>query len=294
MPFTNSFHLDEPWDSPHNLELAKRGMPSVFQSPENPLEGKTRVMVFTGKGAAFDGGKKVSFADFVMVRPTPFLRGGGAGQGRDVDQSGGPALRCAEKPLAALEEVSPQGFIATFFDGSLRPLKVDDKTLEAAHHAERRRGDRLVEDKRRAVRGDESSNFRSKISNMKSLGIGSNIGGSSLRWPHPTNPKGGSHACKSSSFGPVAALFIALPLGVAGIPAAPAIDVSLVTPKDFLHIVIHPRRIAQTPLVAEALKEETIAAAVKKSGIDPSEVQEIVCCLVLGRAGGEAPNPIQL
>ena len=36
-----------------------------------------------------------------------------------------------ENPLAALGKVSPQGFIAAFFDGSVMQLKVDNKTLKA-------------------------------------------------------------------------------------------------------------------------------------------------------------------
>ena len=40
------FHLDEPWDSPHNLELAKT-VPFNFQSPDSPEEGNA--------GRAFHG-----------------------------------------------------------------------------------------------------------------------------------------------------------------------------------------------------------------------------------------------
>ena len=57
------------------------------------------------------------------------------------------------------------------------------------------------------------------------------------------------------------------------------IDLSLVTPDDFAAIVIRPRRIAQSPLVAELLKDETITERIKKFGIDPSEVEQIVVLL---------------
>jgi len=56
------FHLNEPWDSPHNFELAKK-IPTVFRSLDSPNDGKTRVMLFTGKGAPFDGAKKISTFD---------------------------------------------------------------------------------------------------------------------------------------------------------------------------------------------------------------------------------------
>jgi hypothetical protein len=52
----NEFHLDEPWDSPHNKELLKR-MPAVYQSPNDPdlaIEGQTRYVVIDYEGALFD------------------------------------------------------------------------------------------------------------------------------------------------------------------------------------------------------------------------------------------------
>jgi hypothetical protein len=55
------FHLEEPWDSPHNLKLQSR-IPKVFQllprgyageTPAGPSE--TLIQVFVGKGTAFEG-----------------------------------------------------------------------------------------------------------------------------------------------------------------------------------------------------------------------------------------------
>lgn len=54
---------------------------------------------------------------------------------------------------------------------------------------------------------------------------------------------------------------------------------SLVRPDHFAAIVIHPRRIAQSSLVAEKLKDEKIAAAIKNFGIDPKDVEQIVVLL---------------
>ena len=124
------FHLDEPWDSPHNREVAKK-MPTVFQSPENPVEGKTRVMLFTGKGAAFDGGKKVRIDDITdgMSHTILCVEAGpdkAAPWTKPEDLPFDP-----EKPLAALGKVSPKGFVAVFFDGHVEQMKVDDKTLKA-------------------------------------------------------------------------------------------------------------------------------------------------------------------
>jgi RNA polymerase sigma factor (sigma-70 family) len=48
------FHLNEPWDSPHNRALASR-MPAVFETPAAPApSGQTRIRGFVGKGAVFD------------------------------------------------------------------------------------------------------------------------------------------------------------------------------------------------------------------------------------------------
>jgi hypothetical protein len=51
------FHLDEPWDSPHNKQLLAR-MPEVYQGPNRTLnrEGKTIYLLPVGKDAAFKDG----------------------------------------------------------------------------------------------------------------------------------------------------------------------------------------------------------------------------------------------
>jgi hypothetical protein len=127
------FHLDEPWDSPHNLEVAKT-MPRIFQSPDSPSDSKTRVVLFAGKGTAFDGGKK--------IRPEEIRDGTSntilcveAGPDKAVLWTKPEDLRFesseSEKPLAALGKVSRDGFAAAFFDGHVLQLKVDNETLKA-------------------------------------------------------------------------------------------------------------------------------------------------------------------
>ena len=54
------FHLDEPWDSPHNKELIKE-IPFLFQDPFcEPAPGQTRYLGVNGEGCAFDNGKIVA------------------------------------------------------------------------------------------------------------------------------------------------------------------------------------------------------------------------------------------
>jgi hypothetical protein len=61
------FHLDEPWDSPHNLALVKQ-MPDVYADPsyrELAREGKTTYQVPVGPGTIFDTETGVTFRDIV-------------------------------------------------------------------------------------------------------------------------------------------------------------------------------------------------------------------------------------
>jgi hypothetical protein len=50
------FHLDEPWDSPHNKKLIEK-MPRVYRSTGSQLPGagRTNYVAFTGKGTVFEG-----------------------------------------------------------------------------------------------------------------------------------------------------------------------------------------------------------------------------------------------
>lgn len=59
------FHMDEPWDSPHNLQLLPE-MPMVF-APTGAVEApphSTFLQVFVGKGTAFEQGGFVMPDDF--------------------------------------------------------------------------------------------------------------------------------------------------------------------------------------------------------------------------------------
>lgn len=55
-------------------------------------------------------------------------------------------------------------------------------------------------------------------------------------------------------------------------------------------IVLHPRRLASAPLVAEELKKESAAATIKDLGIGPSEVDEIVVLVDMGKTQRPAPR----
>ncbi|MGD9127436.1 MAG: DUF1559 domain-containing protein [Planctomycetia bacterium] len=62
----DQFHLDEPWDSPHNKKIAEQA-PPVFQCPscKNRMPGTTNYVLVTGPGTAWDGQKSPALKDFI-------------------------------------------------------------------------------------------------------------------------------------------------------------------------------------------------------------------------------------
>jgi hypothetical protein len=68
------FHLDEAWDSPHNIQLLRR-MPYMYQPYKGPSSGDamTYFRVFVGPGAAFEETKRLTFADFKDGTSNTFL-----------------------------------------------------------------------------------------------------------------------------------------------------------------------------------------------------------------------------
>jgi hypothetical protein len=113
----HEFHLDEPWDSEHNLTLLKR-MPAFYASPDSPAaaEGKTRFLAVRSPTAIFAGPLGLNPQELVDVRGTVFLV--------EVDESRAvPWTKPddwefnAADPLAGLR-LSPEGkFAALTFDG---------------------------------------------------------------------------------------------------------------------------------------------------------------------------------
>ncbi len=63
----DQFHLDEPWDSKHNLALVAK-MPGVYADPDSALrkinaQGKTTYVVPSGEGTVFAGPEGVSYKE---------------------------------------------------------------------------------------------------------------------------------------------------------------------------------------------------------------------------------------
>jgi RNA polymerase sigma factor (sigma-70 family) len=128
------FHLDEPWDSPHNkklLEVVPKTYVPVGGAKAPP--GSTFYQVFVGKGAAFENNRQMTIpasfpdgtANTILVveagKPVPWTKP------EDIDYP-------EDKPLPPLGGLFKDVFQAAFVDGSPYTLKkkCDERILRLA------------------------------------------------------------------------------------------------------------------------------------------------------------------
>jgi hypothetical protein len=126
------FHLDEPWDSPHNRALLKE-MPRAYAPVrrQNAAPYATYYQALVGPGALFDGGEGTQIRDFIAVarpalmvveaaHPVPWTKP------EDVPYNRG-------KPLPPLGGQFDDGLYAAFAEGSVRFIgrKVAVETIHA-------------------------------------------------------------------------------------------------------------------------------------------------------------------
>jgi hypothetical protein len=117
------FHLDEPWDSPHNIRLVRK-MPAVFAAKEwlQKSTATTAYQVLTGPGTLFDGPRGRPLADATDGPAYTIL----IAQGFDrVPWTKPQDLVYAPRgPLPHLGSRSGwvSGFLAAFADGEVRTL----------------------------------------------------------------------------------------------------------------------------------------------------------------------------
>ncbi len=138
----NEFHLDEPWDSPHNRELVER-MPQVYAVPGAKSEvGETFYRGFSGKHTLFDPAKKQGVAIQEVTDGTSNTIG--VVEAREAAPWTKPDSDIAVDTESLKPEVMgavlpqlggqfPNGFNALFLDGSVRFIKdtINPVTLRA-------------------------------------------------------------------------------------------------------------------------------------------------------------------
>jgi hypothetical protein len=120
------FHLDEPWDSPHNRALVAK-MPAIYRCPFEghniAAEGKTRYLAPRGTGTIMRGGEPVGFRIITDGASNTIL----VIDGRD-DQAVAwtePRDMEVDPPLAVeqfLKTPSHRGWVSLFADGAVRTL----------------------------------------------------------------------------------------------------------------------------------------------------------------------------
>jgi Zn-dependent protease with chaperone function/tetratricopeptide (TPR) repeat protein len=129
------FHLDEPWDSPHNLALAEH-MPDIYRDSDDPVDSTTtRIMFLTGPGTPFTA----------RGRRGPDMR-----QFRDGTSKTILAVQAGEesavlwtkpddlpfdrtRPFAGLEQLNPRvGLLVVTAGGAVKPLLgIDEESFRA-------------------------------------------------------------------------------------------------------------------------------------------------------------------
>jgi len=133
----DEFHLDEPWDSPHNVKLIDR-MPEVYRIPRRENDGKTTLMAFVGPGTLMGSHEETS--------PDEVSRKHGAVDKIIVVEAGPDKAVPWTKPedlpfdpddpLAALGNIPDDVFLVLFSDGSVHQFRrdIDVKTLRGMIH----------------------------------------------------------------------------------------------------------------------------------------------------------------
>jgi len=114
------FHLDEPWDSPHNRTLIDK-MPSIYRLPMSKTEkGRTNYLLPVGGGAGFEADKPTYFKDITDGTSNTIMT-------VEVDDDHAVIWTKPEDlqfepkdPTRGLSRILNGGFNAGLFDGSVR------------------------------------------------------------------------------------------------------------------------------------------------------------------------------
>ena len=117
----NQFHLDEPWDSPHNKELLSVKVPVYLIPGSEAPEGETYYQAFVGDGALVDPTEMTKIQEITDGTSNTIMI---VEAGESVPWTKPEDLEYSEdEDLPPLGGHFPGGFNAAFADGSVRFLK---------------------------------------------------------------------------------------------------------------------------------------------------------------------------
>ena len=121
----DQFHLDEPWDSPHNKKLISQ-MPMIYQCPSiDDMGGKTVYLGIAGENCAFTGEKQGRrFSEFIdgTSNTAMFVE---ANPSNSVIWTKPDDWEFKQSnPTSGLGDINPGVFQVAFADGSVRTIAV--------------------------------------------------------------------------------------------------------------------------------------------------------------------------
>lgn len=128
-PLHSKFHLDEPWDSPHNLKLVDQ-MPDLFKIPSVKEANKTSMHLLVGKGLPFDRDNAPGLRD-IKDDPdkTIIVVQAGPDKAEIWTKPGGLEID-PKNALKSLGDISDKGILALFASGTVRRLPQDLSAAE--------------------------------------------------------------------------------------------------------------------------------------------------------------------
>ena len=122
----DQFHLDEPWDSEHNIKLVEK-MPKIYTdlSPNavaNNEKGKTIFQVAAGEQLIFDGAKEFGFGDLIDGSSNTILIATLAHKNAVIWTKPTDWQVDLEKPIELLQEEGRTDVAVSLADGSVMQL----------------------------------------------------------------------------------------------------------------------------------------------------------------------------